>query len=315
MADAVAIKKVDQTTADLLITYTKASTGNEALTVAFSYASYAGQMIPFASIALSIYQQQQAAKAMADLKRDIGNMIAAAVDELKRFIVETLDQRDVVECQAYVNGCWRALKDYNNAHNKEKSAHRLDAADFEVNGLYKYLRTFRKRGLLAFVDAISLKMIVLQTRAVANADPGEITNAREIIDEAKQHISDCLHEALAAWDKRIAGIGPVVDRPLWGIPFRENDTISMEPYAAYTDDEGKLRASWGAGRLQNIRGGIGTVPKEVYERAMENARANAHKARKAHIEAYETERQKMIEQLHVPCLAAIDRWIASVNAN
>ncbi|MCW5736342.1 MAG: hypothetical protein KIS73_19595 [Enhydrobacter sp.] len=315
MTQKLRITDVQQTTTDILVSYQTFFDGDTtatSLTVAYSATSFAASSIPLAGIVAGIAQQQQLQEMMANLRRDISAMIGEAVRELKRCISEVIDRETMQRAQADVDAAWRNLKDWGNSSNPREAIFRLNEAEIAANNVIYRLHPHGAKALFPYINAVSLKMIILMTRSNFLKDDGDLRNARELYNESVPHISQMLDELHRYWDGLIAGVTPVRSMTTGGLHFSLSGRSSWTPvtgYAWYTDNGDKRREIvQDSTYLNPLQPDFTQRYEDLKGRLQREAQTKGERSRDADIAKYVGHQGETIRDVVAPSLATTRTW-------
>lgn len=224
------------------------------------------------------------------------DLIADAVAELKHYISNILEEREVRSCQERVNAVVRNLRAYELA--PTSSEHRLNDADLESSRLMEQLGPKGWNAIGPYVHAVSLRLLTLRIRATHFKSRDELAVLIETVDEVLPRVRGMVDYSSACLDY-------------------ENDpnydpSIRTEYYdERYVDDTGRHGTRWWeAGYAQFSCPDAESWPvhwERNFETEEDAIRIMTEK-REAYLAGLRAQYQRMDEKVYAPLQEITDRW-------
>jgi hypothetical protein len=255
-----------------------------------------------AAFALEYLKGEKINALFGRLESNLSTLIEQAVREMKQFVRDELDSREVDELQSKV---WDAIKNLRNWENTLDSNYFNKVYD-NCDNAETRLKKHGAVALFCYLEAVSLLVLYHVVRfkvAKAAGDEkalGHLQNAKNIITPATEHAVRTANEIIQFWRGRISGVTGIetwAQEHRWGTRCTEI-TFTYTGYARFVDNGEALQT-----QAEDGQKGL----------AVAGAEAACAQIRDARIQTYQ---QKVLEgetTVMGTVSAAISRWNESLD--
>lgn len=157
-----------------------------------------------ANMAKSYLEGKKLESLFDNLGAQFEQIIRQAVEELKNFISDELDNVTIKDVQAYLDSARSHLLSYEKAPTEAK--YRLERADIASTDAIYLMQRMGLKGIFIYTNAVSIKLVTHIARYKAFGDKGELDIANDFLNIGIPHVQELANLAVEVWEKRIAGV-------------------------------------------------------------------------------------------------------------